>query len=55
MNVDTTVNILDVLLYKWKVSGSPYDCRYDLNTDGNVNILDVLQYKWLIGMSCTNP
>ena len=56
---DGSVDILDVLCYKWKIDtgGWPYDARYDLNQNpaGEVDILDVLRYKWFINMSCTNP
>lgn len=54
MNNDTSVNILDVLMYKPQFEeGAPYDSRYDLNTDGSVNILDVVLLKPYLGMSCT--
>ena len=49
---NTRVNILDVLLYKPKLTGA-YDARYDLNADRKVNILDVLLYKPELGASCT--
>jgi hypothetical protein len=56
INQDTSVNILDVLLYKPRLQqGAAYDRRYDLNTDGRVNILDPLLYKQVLGMSCANP
>jgi hypothetical protein len=55
INMDTRVDILDVLLYKRKLAPNPYDRRYDLNADGSVDILDVLLYKPVLGTSCTNP
>jgi len=51
---DARVTILDVLMYKPKLTG-PYDRRYDLDTNGVVDILDVLLYKAWLGQSCTNP
>ena len=53
INMDTNVNILDILLYKSKLAPNPYDRRYDLNGDGSVNILDVLVYKQFLKTSCT--
>jgi hypothetical protein len=47
------VNILDVLLFKPKISPNPYDKRYDLNTDGKVDILDVLLMKLYINKRCS--
>jgi len=54
---DGSVNISDVLCYKWQLPPNPYDARYDLNQGppAGINILDVLRYKWFINMSCTNP
>ena len=50
---DDTVNILDVLLYKWKLQPPwPYDPRFDLNIDETVDILDVLMYKGELGKLC---
>jgi len=54
INMDTSANILDVLLYKRKLIGS-YDRRYDLDASGAVNAVDVLPYKEWLGNSCTNP
>jgi len=54
MNRDTDVNVLDVLLYKPKLTGV-YDRRYDLTAEGSVDILDLLLYKPFVNTSCTNP
>jgi hypothetical protein len=50
MNRDTEVNVLDVLLYKPKLTGV-----YDLTAEGSVDILDLLLYKPFVNTSCTNP
>ena len=55
VNQDTSVNILDVLLYKPQLQkGAAYHSRYDLNITGSVDILDVLLYKQVINTSCAN-
>jgi len=58
-NKDTTVSILDLLLFKpvlGSEAGDPdYNRRFDLNIDGKVDILDVLLLKPIFSLSCTNP
>ncbi|MGQ9571872.1 MAG: C1 family peptidase [Dehalococcoidia bacterium] len=58
INMDTWVNILDVLLYKpklWYCDPDPgYDRRYDVNVDGCIDILDVLLYKPVFMTSCAS-
>jgi hypothetical protein len=58
INNDTWSDILDVLLYKYKLNycepDPGYDRRYDLNADGCVNILDVLLYKDNIQVQCSD-
>jgi len=55
-NNDKEVDILDVLLYKWKLQPPwPYDPRFDLNIDKAVDILDVLIYKWELAPHKTWP
>ncbi len=62
INNDTKVNILDVLLFKYKVGtdlgGSDdkdvdYDRLYDLKPDASINILDVLRMKSYFNLTCT--
>jgi len=53
-NMNTTVNIIDVLFFATPISGE-YDSRYDLNANGVVNIIDVLMFAPFIMQSCTNP
>jgi thermitase len=51
-NNDRVVNILDVTMFKPKLSPNPYDKRYDLNADGWINSMDVLFLKPYMGKSC---
>jgi hypothetical protein len=44
VDINQSVNVLDILLYKPKLS-PPYDPRYDLNADKAVNVLDILLFK----------
>ena len=53
-DMNTTVNIIDVLFFATPISGE-YDSRYDLNANGVVNIIDVLMFAPFIMQSCSNP
>jgi CSLREA domain-containing protein len=54
LDVNTHVNVLDILFFKPALSG-PYNPRYDLNGDTAVNVLDILLYKPFVNTFCTNP
>ena len=49
LNADQKVSILDVLLFKPKLSPAPYDYDYDFDLGGSVSILDVLLFKPVLG------
>ena len=54
-NMNTMVNIIDVLFFATPILSGQYDSRFDLNANGAVNIIDVLMFGPFIGRSCTNP
>lgn len=58
-NVDTRVNILDVLNFKPSLVSQfmdpDYDRRFDLDADQRITIMDVLSLKPTINTQCSNP
>ena len=49
LNLDGTVNLLDVAPFVDRVSGSVYQVEGDLNFDGNLNLLDVEPFVTILG------
>jgi len=54
-DMNTTVNIIDVLFFATPILSGQYDSRFDLNANGVVNIIDVLMFGPFMMQSCTNP
>ena len=63
INMDTWVNVLDILLYPatgvlmTEVGNPAYDPRFDLNADSEINVLDILVFpaKGVLMTQCTPP